>query len=239
LFTAVALAAAWAARPGVAAAGIVAVNSAKGSIVFDFTPPTDPPTPTSHTFDATIPGSDTVNFTEAFTGGNGSVSYNFPTTNAQTLSGSAETAINTNGEAPDATSSFDLRFTSDVPVHYRFTATVPFSPQSFRANLDGIVADAHFDSLGNGSGSIPFDEQTLTFGEFVREGTLPAGDHQFALLSTAFAGKTGGGDSAGNATVQISAVPLPPAAWSALSVMAGVAGWHVVRLRRPVAGRRE
>jgi hypothetical protein len=220
----------WAARPGVAAAGI-AVTSATGSIAIDITPPTQPPTPNSKMFDATIPGSDTVDFTESFTGGNGNVSYNFPTATANALSGSASTAINTAGTAPDGTSGFDLRFTSDVPVHYRLTATVPFSPQSFRANLDGVVADAHFDSLGNATGSIPFDESTGNFGEFVREGTLPAGDHQFALLSTAHAGKTGGGNSAGSATLEVTAVPLPPAAWTALSVMAGAAACHAVRRR--------
>ena len=223
--------------PGVSAAGIV-VTRAEGLISIDVDPPQPDVTgPTERTFNADVPGSDTVDFTENFTGGNGRVAYDVEQPDANTLRGDFEARIDTTGFAPDGRSQFLLEFTSDLPIRYRLTAETDGTPRFFAARLDGVEATAITSALGDLSGTIPQDPPGVVFGRFEREGTLPAGDHRFLIEAVGLSGRSGGEGSAGFASFEAVAVPLPPAAWAALSVMGGMGAAQAVR-RRFGAGRR-
>jgi hypothetical protein len=150
---------------------------------------------------------------------------------ANTLRADLAATIHTTGIAEDGRSQFVLEFNSDRPLHFHFTAQpVNGGPRSFVAQLDSIVASAHVSALGDVSGTIPFDEGGV-FGQFVREGTLPAGSHHFSIDSVAVDSRSGGGFSAGFASLDVAVVPLPPAAWSGLGLMAAIAIARVVRAR--------
>jgi len=218
-----------AALPLSVSAGIVVTN-AGGSIAFDYESPTDPPQPTSLEFT----GLTGAFFEDTFSGGSGGVSIQTNRLNDEELQLVVQTTIESTGIAPDALSRFVLEFETDRPLPFTFLAHPPGRPQSFQASLDGFVANATSDSLGNGFGSIPFDADSGTFGNFLRTGTLPAGSHHFVVESAAFSGKTGGGASDGFATIEVNAtaIPLPSAAWTGLSVMAGLVLAHALRARR-------
>ena len=188
-----ALVVSWAASPGVAVAGIV-VTRAAGSISIDADPPEPDITgPTVRNFTADIPGSDTIDFTEGFTGGNGQVSYDVGKPDSNTLRGDFEARIQTTGSAPDGRSAFLLEFASDLPIRYRLTAQpVDGSPRFFRAALDDVEATAITSALGDLSGTIPQDPPGVVFGRFVSEGTLPAGEHRFTIAAFGLSGRRGG-----------------------------------------------
>jgi hypothetical protein len=197
----------------------IAVTKASGSISVDINVPTEPPTPNRRDFTATVPGSDVIDFTESFSGGTGRVAYDVKQPNSRVLKADVEARISTTGIAEDGLSQFFIEFTSNRPLHFRFAAKpVDFGPQFFEAKLDDIVANARISALGDVSGTIPFDEGGV-FGEFVREGTLPAGSHRFSIDSAATSSRSGGGGSAGVASFEVNAVPLPPAVWSAVIVL--------------------
>ena len=228
VFTTLLFAAAWAPRAAVAG---IAVTRADGSISIDFIPPTEPPGSNSRQFTATIPGADTIEFTESFSGSGGLVRYDVAQPNAKTLRADLEARIDTSGRAPNGESRFDLDFNSDRPLRFRFTAHPDGGPQFFGATLDNISADARISvTLGEPSGTIPLDENG-NFGQFVREGTLPAGSHHFSIDSIAVDSRSGGGFSAGFASLDVAVVPLPPAAWAGLGLMAAIAIARVVRAR--------
>jgi hypothetical protein len=229
-----ALVVAWAASPGVAVAGIV-VTRAEGSISIDVDPPQPDVTgPTERNFTADVPGSDTIDFTEGFTGGSGRVAYDVERPDSNRLGGDFEARIDTTGFAPDGRSQFLLEFTSDLPVRYRLTAQpVDGSPRFFRAALDDVEAAAITSALGDLSGTIPQDPPGVVFGRFVSEGTLPAGEHRFTIETLGLSGRSGGEGGGGVASFEVVAVPLPPAAWAALSVMGAMGARQV--LRRAIA----
>jgi hypothetical protein len=229
----------WAAvavSPGRALAGIV-VTRAEGSIAFDFTPPTEPPTPNSRQFIATVPGSDTIDFTEPFSGDTGRVKYDIARPGPDRLSGDVEARINTTGRAEDGQSQFVLEFTSDRPLQYRFTALpLDGAPTFFEATLDHVVANARISALGDVSGTIPHDEGG-TFSEFVSTGTLPAGPHTFTIKAAGGSTRSGGASSAGVASFEVKAVPLPPGAWIGLTVFGALAIARALRRGRGLTGQ--
>jgi hypothetical protein len=229
-----AVAVGWAATPGEAVAGIV-VTRAEGSISVDVDPPEPDVTgPTERAFTADVPGADTVEFTEAFSGGNGRVAYDVRQPGADRLGGDFEARIATAGSAPDGRSEFVLEFTSDLPLRYRLTAEpVDGSPRFFAARLDDVEATAITSALGDLSGTIPQDPPGVVFGRFLSEGTLPAGEHRFTIEAEATSGRSGGEGSAGVASFEVVAVPLPPAAWAALSVMGAMGAGRALRRRLP------
>ena len=150
---------------------------------------------------------------------------------ANTLRADLAATIHTTGIAEDGRSQFVLEFNSDRPLHFHFTAQpVNGGPRSFVAQLDSIVASAHVSALGDVSGTIPFDEGGV-FGQFVRDGTLPAGSHRFSTESAAGSSRSGGSSSDGFASLDVAVVPLPPAAWAGLGLMAAIAIARVVRAR--------
>jgi hypothetical protein len=214
----------------VARAG-VAITQASGSISFDLVVPTEPPSPNHRDFTATVPGAETVEFTELFSNDTGRVVYDIRQPTANRLTADLQASVATTGGYPDGTTTFAMQFTSDRPLHFRFTTTAEPS-QGFSAKLDDVVADAHVDFVfGTFSGSIPHEEFG-PYGEFVREGTLLAGTHSFSVDAFATRTRYGGGGSSGAAHLEVTAVPLPAAVWPAGALLAVLAGQQLLRFRR-------
>lgn len=222
-------------RPGTAAAGIEVTN-ANGRIEFGASGGLGEPN--ARDFTATVPGSETVNY-NGDVGGVGQVTYDVSRTTggglAADLTATARSTSTVGGPPVDGKSTFTLEFTSDRPLQYRYTAhLLEQGPTAFQAQLDGIQATARYDSLGETSGTIPANEAG-EFGEFVREGTLPAGAHRFTIESIAFEGKAGGRSTSGAAEIRVTPVPLPPGAWTGLGVLGALAVARALRRGRGLA----
>jgi hypothetical protein len=210
-----------------ARAGIV-VTDATGAIFYESqTPVFEGGT---ETYTPQIPGSDQLRFLE------GEVGQTSSRDGSGRLTVRARTLIDSNvgsGSAPDCRASFEMTFTSDLPLQYRFTASLlDQGPLGFVAKVDDITGSAFYDAFGNGTGSLPFDENTGQFGEFVSEGTLPAGSHTFSLDAVGAQGRSVGLSTAGTATLEVVAIPLPPAAWSALTTLGAIGAAAAARVRR-------
>jgi hypothetical protein len=123
----------------------------------------------TRTYTPSIPGGDKLVFLQ------GQVSQDSVLESNGTFAIDAKTLIDSNvaQPAPDSSSTFEMTFTLDQPMRYHFRAElIDQGPQSFQAKLDDITGSAFYDSQGNGTGTLPFDVDTGTFGAFVNEGTL-------------------------------------------------------------------
>jgi hypothetical protein len=209
--------------PSDAQAGI-AVTKATGTVFYEPFGNSEDPQGGTRTYTPKIPGSDDLVFL------NGHVSQDSVGKASGGFSIDVRTIIDSNvtfgfgGPPPDCQSTFEMTFTTDKPVRYRFVASlIDQGPMFFRAKLDDITADARYDSLGQTSGSIPNDPDQGTFGTFLDEGTLAPGAHAFSVEAFGGENKGGAGGTAGTATLVVEAIPLPPAVGPGLAMLATLA----------------
>lgn len=211
----------------------VAINEATGTIFYQ---PNDPVFEGgTRTYTPKIPGGDKLAFLK------GLVSQDSVIESSGTFAIDVHTFIDAdvNQPAPDSRAAFEMTFTTEQPLRYRFSASLAEQgPQFFQAKLDDVTASAALDAFGNGTGTMPFNPDTGMFGSFADEGTLAAGEHTLLLEAIASQGKSGARSSAGTASLVVQAIPLPPAVGPGI-VMLAVLGTAtaIARMRRTRAAR--
>jgi hypothetical protein len=110
---------------------------------------------------------------------------------------------------------FEMRFTIDQPMRYRFTASlIDQDSFEFAARLDGSIASLFRDSAGNPVSSIPLDPDTGKYGTFVEEGILALGsgdtkddEHGFFVEAIGDEFKGAAARAAGTATLELQPIP--------------------------------
>jgi hypothetical protein len=123
------------------------------------------------------------------------------------------------------TVTFDFSFTTDRDLRYSFTADPTGPARNFSAQFADVTQDLQIDSFGTLQGSLLDDGHPTAK---TLEGILPAGTHSLnILLDVANGRSTIGGLGSGTVSIALEetgpvAIPLPPAAWTGLIVLAGM-----------------
>ena len=131
-------------------------------------------------------------------------------------------------------SRFELTFTTSREMLFRYEASLnDRAPTNFESRFDDILATARFTQpLGELEGTFPIvtDENGPLFGVFTRDGLLPAGTHTLTVQADSAIGRSGFGTlSYGTVRLSLAAVPVPPAAWTGLGTLGGLAAVAAVR----------
>lgn len=131
--------------------------------------------------------------------------------------------------------SFNLTFSSDVPLHYTFEAgIVGQPPASFSAIVQPNEATAQFAGNNTWTGTIPQttnDAGEVEFGQYVASGIIPAGaTTTLTVDSVTFASTFGNPPTSdGFLRFNVEPVPLPPAVWPAMGCLVAAIGARGIR----------
>jgi hypothetical protein len=122
------------------------------------------------------------------------------------------------------TVSFDFSFTTDRELQYSFTADPTGPARNFSAQFANVTQDLQIDAFGTLQGSLLDDGHPVAK---TLQGVLPAGTHSLNILLDVSNGRsTIGGLGSGTVSISLEqggpvAIPLPPAVWTGLMVLAG------------------
>lgn len=217
-------------------AGVVTVNSAEARVTFFG--PLSSELPNTRTQNVELGDYDILNYEGAGPGparGNGRVFYSF-----QPFNGGFQLFVQTTHQTFDApngaggNASFNLNFTSGVPLQYIFESSVTSPPAFFAASTPSIQASAQFAGNNTWSGTIPHGtnaDGSVEFGLFQRQGIIPAGVNTSLIVdSVTYESRFGNppkseGFLKFNVAPAGTAVPLPALALpAALCLAVGIAG---------------
>ena len=227
------------------------VTSGSGSVVMTFDTPSDFGQQTRRTFDVTFPETRVVEFNgqgddDIGSRGLGRVDYDLADTGDGATMRAALSTQNEGGAISDQSSTrFSLSFVTDRDLRYVYRAHTG-GGRLFSVAFDNFNATAENDVFGNLSGDWPGPRDPngntlISFDDILREGVLRAGTHTLVAEAAAGNERDGGGGADGNFSLVLTAaddggnpIPLPPAAWTGLSALVGMASVAAARRRRAV-----
>jgi hypothetical protein len=214
-----------------------------------FDTPSDFGEQTRRTFDVTFPETRVVQFNgsgddEIGPRGLGRVDYALAdTVDGATFRADVSTANEGGAISDQSSTEFSLSFTTDRDLRYVYRASKG-TGALFSVRFDSFGATGETDVFGNISGNWPgprdpdTNEQS-SYDDILREGVLAAGSHTLFAEAAAGNERDGGGHSEGRFSLVLTPaddggnpIPLPPAAWTGLSALIGMASVAAARRRR-------